>query len=105
MDAQVAELTEIAGDQHVFTDPDLVAGYETDWTRRFRGVARCVVRPGDADQVARVLLACARHDAPVVPQGGNTGLAGGGVPPAGGAVVLSAPARSCSATSASATCT
>jgi FAD/FMN-containing dehydrogenase len=30
--------------------------------------------------VARVLLACARHGLPVVPQGGNTGLVGGGVP-------------------------
>ncbi len=37
-----------------------------------------------------MLLACARHGLPVVPQGGNTGLVGGGVPPAGGAVVLSA---------------
>jgi FAD/FMN-containing dehydrogenase len=90
VDALLAELTAIAGAEHVLTDPDVTAGYETDWTRRFRGVARCVVRPGDVDQVARVLLACARHGTPVVPQGGNTGLVGGGVPPAGGAVVLSA---------------
>jgi FAD/FMN-containing dehydrogenase len=90
MDALLAELAAIAGAEHVLTGPDLTAGYETDWTRRFRGVARCVVRPGDAGQVARVLLACARHGVPLVPQGGNTGLVGGGVPPAGGAVVLSA---------------
>ncbi len=90
VDALLAELTAIAGPEQVLTDPDVTAGYETDWTRRFRGVARCVVRPGDTGQVARVLLACARHGTPVVPQGGNTGLVGGGVPPAGGAVVLSA---------------
>jgi FAD/FMN-containing dehydrogenase len=90
MDALLAELTAIAGAEHVLTDPDVTAGYEADWTRRFRGVARCVVRPADVGQVARVLLACARHGAPLVPQGGNTGLVGGGVPPAGGAVVLSA---------------
>ncbi len=90
MDALLAELTAIAGAEHVLTDPDVTAGYATDWTRRFHGVALCVVRPGDADQVAGVLLACARHGAPVVPQGGNTGLAGGGVPGAAGAVVLSA---------------
>ena len=41
-------------------------------------------------QVAAVLRACARHGVPVVPQGGNTGLVGGGVPVTGGAVVLSA---------------
>ncbi len=90
MNALVAELTAIAGAEHVLADPDVTAGYATDWTRRFRGVAHCVVRPGDVDEVARVLLACARHGTPVVPQGGNTGLVGGGVPPAGGAVVLSA---------------
>ena len=90
MDALLAELTAIAGPEHVLTDPDLVTGYTTDWTRRFSGVARGVVRPADAAQVAAVLRACARHGAPVVPQGGNTGLVGGGVPVTGGAVVLSA---------------
>src|SRR5580693_3174425 len=90
MDALLAELTAIAGPDHVLTDPDLVAGYATDWTRRFSGVARGVVRPADTAEVAAVLRACARHGAPVVPQGGNTGLVGGGVPVTGGAVVLSA---------------
>src|SRR5260370_8394460 len=80
MDALLAELTAIAGPEHVLTDPDLVAGYTTDWTRRFSGVARGVVRPADAAEVGAVLRACARHGAPVVPQGGNTGLVGGGVP-------------------------
>ena len=88
--ALLAELAAIAGREHVLTDPDVTAGYATDWTRRFHGLAHCVVRPRDTSEVARVLLACARHGLPVVPQGGNTGLVGGGVPPAGGAVVLSA---------------
>jgi FAD/FMN-containing dehydrogenase len=90
MDVLLAELTVICGPEHVLTDPDVTAGYATDWTRRFRGPALCVIRPGDVDQVARALAACGRHGVPVVPQGGNTGLVGGGVPPAGGAVVLSA---------------
>jgi FAD/FMN-containing dehydrogenase len=89
MDALLSELTAIAGPEHVLTDPDLVAGYTTDWTRRFSGQARCVIRPGEAGQVAAILLACARHGAPVVPQGGNTGLVGGGVPGPAGGVVLS----------------
>src|ERR1700727_2183349 len=80
METLLAELTEIAGPEHVLTDPDLVAGYTTDWTRRFSGAARAVIRPAAAAEVAAVLLACARHGVPVVPQGGNTGLVGGGVP-------------------------
>jgi FAD/FMN-containing dehydrogenase len=90
MDDLLAELAAIAGPEHVLTAPDVTAGYGTDWTRRFSGPVRCVIRPGDAREVTQALLACGRHGTPVVPQGGNTGLVGGGVPPAGGAVVLSA---------------
>jgi FAD/FMN-containing dehydrogenase len=72
----------------VLTDPALTAPFETDWTRRWSGRARCVVRPRDTAEVAAVVRVCAAHDAAVVPQGGNTGLVGGAVP-AGGEVVVS----------------
>jgi FAD/FMN-containing dehydrogenase len=64
------------------------APYETDWTGRFSGAARMVVRPASTEEVAAVVAACADHGAAMVPQGGNTGLVGGGVP-RGGEVVLS----------------
>jgi len=73
-------LREAAGPSHVLTDADLRATYETDWTRRFHGVASAVVRPGTVDEIAAVLRACGEVGAAVVPQGGNTGLVGGGVP-------------------------
>ncbi|HYN94853.1 MAG TPA: FAD-binding oxidoreductase [Pilimelia sp.] len=78
----------IVGDRHVLVDPDLRAAYETDWTRRFAGAARCVVRPADTAEVAAVVGACAAAGVPLTVQGGNTGLVGGGVP-AGGEVLLS----------------
>jgi FAD/FMN-containing dehydrogenase len=83
-----SELAAITGAEHVLTDPELRAGYETDWTGRFRGRARLVVRPADRDEVAGVLRTCHEARVPVVPQGGNTGLVGGGVP-RDGAVLLS----------------
>ncbi|MGN6187862.1 MAG: FAD-binding oxidoreductase [Conexibacter sp.] len=67
-------------DGGLLTDPDVVAGYELDATGRFRGTALAVARPRDAAQVAQVLDACVRHRVPLVPQGGNTGLVGAGVP-------------------------
>ena len=82
------ELETAVGVDHVLVDADLTASYETDWTGRFSGRARCVVRPRSTDQVAAVLRACSAHGAPVVVQGGNTGLVGGAVP-AGGEVVVS----------------
>jgi FAD/FMN-containing dehydrogenase len=81
MRSLIAELTVIAGSAHVLSEPDVVAGYATDWTRRYAGEASCVVRPGSTEEVAAVLRACAGHGVPVVPQGGNTGLVGGSVPP------------------------
>jgi FAD/FMN-containing dehydrogenase len=80
----IDELAAVAGAGHVLTDPDLLAGYTTDWTRRYRGDALCVVRPGTAGQVAAVLRACRSRGARLVPQGGNTGLVGGSVPPGNG---------------------
>jgi FAD/FMN-containing dehydrogenase len=84
IDALVAAV----GARDVLVDDDVRASYETDWTRRFHGRARAVVRPGDAAEVAAVLAACREHGAAVVAQGGNTGVVGGGVP-RGGEVVLS----------------
>jgi FAD/FMN-containing dehydrogenase len=87
-DALIHALTAAVGERDVLVDADLRASYETDWTRRFHGSARAVVRPGSADEVAAVLAACREHGAAVVPQGGNTGMVGGSVP-RGGEVVLS----------------
>ena len=84
----VSGLVDIVGSDHVLTDPDLTAGYCTDWTRRFSGAPVAVVRPADVVEVAAVVRLCDRMGTPVVPQGGNTGLVGGGVP-RGGEVLLS----------------
>jgi FAD/FMN-containing dehydrogenase len=82
------ELAEVVGVEHVLVDPDLTASYESDWTGRFRGRCRLVVRPATTEQVVGVLAACRRAGSAVVVQGGNTGLVGGATP-AGGEVVLS----------------
>src|SRR5215217_4269695 len=86
--AGMQDLTPVVGVEHVLMADDVRAPYETDWTRRFSGRAAAVVRPADVEQVAAVLRACAKAGVAVVPQGGNTGLVGGGVP-RGGEVVLS----------------
>ena len=84
----LAALRAAVGERQCLTDPDLRASYETDWTRRWSGVALAVVRPGSTDEVAAVLRVCSAAGVGVVPQGGNTGLVGGSVPRAG-EVVLS----------------
>jgi len=75
------------GAANVLTSGDLTA-WELDWRRRWRGRALAVVRPGSTPEVAAVVRACAAARVAVVPQGGNTGLVGGGVPDASGTQVL-----------------
>src|SRR5512143_821243 len=82
------DLEAIVGGDHVLEDPALRAAYETDWTGRFSGRARLVIRPGSPEEVAAVVAACHRAGAPILSQGGNTGLVGGGVPE-GGEVLVS----------------
>jgi FAD/FMN-containing dehydrogenase len=87
------ELRGIVGPSQVLTDPDITRSFGTDWTRAWSAVPLAVVRPDSTDEVAAVLRTCARHSAPVVPQGGNTGLVGGGVPHGDGTSVVLSTAR------------
>ena len=73
-------LRERVGTDVVITDRDVVAGYSRDWTGRFDGRAGVLVRPVSTAQVAAVVRVCLEAKAAIVPQGGNTGLVGGGVP-------------------------
>ena len=86
--AALRDLIDVVGPAHVLTAADDRSSYETDWTGRFRGASPAVVRPGSLAETAGVMDVCRRHGIPIVPQGGNTGLVGGGVP-LDGEVVLS----------------
>lgn len=84
----IAALERIVGPDHVLVEPELRATFEIDWTGRWHGEAIAVVRPATADEVAAVVRACRDRSVGIVPQGGNTGLVGGGIP-RGEAVVMS----------------
>jgi len=88
IDQLLDSLRAAVGRAHVLVDPDTRARYEVDWTGRYRGTALAAVRPASTSEVVAVLRACNAAGAAVVPQGGNTGLVGGGVP-RGGEIVVS----------------
>ena len=83
----LAALRDVVGIPHVVTGDD-AAPYLTDWRKRYTGRALAVVRPGSTAEVAAVVRACVAARAPMVPQGGNTGLVGGGTPDDSGAAVV-----------------
>jgi FAD/FMN-containing dehydrogenase len=76
------QLAAALGDGAVLTEPDDLASYVTDWTGAISGTTTAVVRPADTAGVAAAVRLCAESGVAVVPQGGNTGLAGGATPDA-----------------------
>ena len=86
-------LTGVVGPSHVITEPSGKVSFETDWTRRFSGEALAVVRPATTEEVVEVVRACLKWRIPIVPQGGNTGLVGGGVPRGNGEQIVLSMAR------------
>ena len=64
-------------------DKGALEPYLEEQRGRYHGVALGVARPATTAQAAAVIKACAKAKIPVVAQGGNTGLVGGGVPQGG----------------------
>ncbi|MFD1498526.1 FAD-binding oxidoreductase [Streptosporangium lutulentum] len=79
MSVQFSEVLSAAlPSNRIVTDPDVVAAYSRDqaaWAPAGQAVA--LVRPENAEQVRRVVAACAEHRVPIVPRGAGTGLSGG----------------------------
>ena len=86
-------IREVVGPKGWIDDPADVAPYLIEERGLFHGVCAGVVRPASTRQVADVVAICAEAGVCVVPQGGNTGLVGGGVPDGG--VVLSTTRLNC----------
>lgn len=87
IEALIGRFQRILDRDGLVTEGDL-SPFTVDWTGRFRGTGRVVVRPNSTDQVAAIVDVCRETSTPIVPQGGNTGLVGGSVPLCG-EVVLS----------------
>src|SRR3954453_15565420 len=81
---------EIVGARHVIADPADMEPYLVEDRGLYRGRALCVVRPGNVEEVSRVVALCDETNTKIVPQGGNTGLVGGQTPhESGDEIVLS----------------
>src|SRR4051812_16288764 len=83
------ELSAIVGADNVEAPPPARYLHDATLQRGLRGRAAAVVRPADAEEVARVVAWCYERGVPIVPRGGGSGLAGGAVPLDDAAVVLS----------------
>lgn len=82
------QLRAICGDNHVLVAAEDIAPYLVETRRLAQGSAIAVVRPGSVGEVSAVVQACHAAGVPMVGQGGNTGLVGGGVPFGGVVIAL-----------------
>lgn len=70
----------ILNNNEVITNPDEVQPYNEDWTKKYIGKSELVLTPNSTEKISKILKFCNDNSLAVVPQGGNTGLVGGGVP-------------------------
>jgi FAD/FMN-containing dehydrogenase len=87
-----AQLIEQAGQRlgpkAVITDPREIEPWVSDWRGRVHGASPAILAPSSSQEVAEIVKLAAEHRVPLVPQGGNTGMAAGATPPADGSAVL-----------------
>ena len=71
---------DIVGPDRVLLESAERAPYEIDFWRHIDGVAAAVLRPRTTAEVAALVALAGAQGVTIVPQGGNTGLVGGGIP-------------------------
>lgn len=83
----------VVGQAAIKTLPADVEPYAVDWRKRYVGKPLAVVFPSNTQQVADIVRLANQHQVALVPQGGNTGLAGGATPDASGQQLILSLAR------------
>src|SRR3954453_6023269 len=76
------------GPKAVITDPKEIEPWVTDWRGRVHGASPAILAPSSTVEVAEIVQLACEHGVPLVPQGGNTGMAAGATPPPDGSAVL-----------------
>lgn len=64
----------------VTTDAADLAPFVTEWRDKYVGNTPLMLAPATTQEAAAIIAYCNTHGIAVVPQGGNTGLVGGGIP-------------------------
>ena len=84
----IAEAERRLGPKAVITDPKEIEPWVTDWRGRIHGSSPAMLAPSSTEEVAEIVELAREHRVPLVPQGGNTGMAAGATPPSDGSALL-----------------
>ena len=84
----LARIKDIAGPKGWSDDPHVLEPLLHERRGLFVGKTALLARPASTKEVAEIVRVCAEYEIPIVPQGGNTGVVGGGIPHEHGAEIL-----------------
>ena len=84
----IAEAANRLGPKAVITEPSDIEPWLSDWRGRVHGKAAAILAPASTEEVAEIVRLAAQYRVPLVPQGGNTGMAAGATPPADGSALI-----------------
>ena len=84
----IVEAGQRLGPKAVITDPREIEPWVSDWRGRVHGASPALLAPASTEEVVEIVRLAAEHRVPLVPQGGNTGMAAGATPPADGSAIL-----------------
>ena len=80
----INELTQIVGENFIFTDIETRQNYGHDETEDYNFPPNVVVKPTNTAEVSKIMKIAFQNKIPVVPIGGRTGLSGGALSIHGG---------------------
>jgi FAD/FMN-containing dehydrogenase len=86
--APTEKFAAIVGPANTLTDRDDLTRYTHENRNIYIGLTPMVVKPGSTAEVAAILKLASESATPIVPQGGHTGHAGGGVPDESGTQIV-----------------
>lgn len=73
-------ILKVLGKNQYSTDQTIIKNYATDWRGEYVGDTDLVIFPDSLQKISEIIKICEKERILIVPQGGNTGLVGGGVP-------------------------
>jgi len=86
--ALLDRLAQIVGEPYALRSTNDIAPYVAERRGLYPGVTPLVLRPGSVPEVSRILALATQTGVAIVPQGGNTGLVGGGIPDRSGREIV-----------------
>jgi FAD/FMN-containing dehydrogenase len=86
--AVLDRFAEIVGASHALREQPDIEPFVTERRGLYPGSTRLVLKPGSVEEVSRIMRLATETGVAIVPQAGNTGLVGGGMPDRSGRQVV-----------------